>query len=307
MVPDQVLCRAPSDPQISEHRFSSFVDQEKALPKFDQIYRQLTPGCFEGFVKSVDYGTLTLTHEAMNQGLEQQVSVNDGTVAIGFVMGAGHMYDLFKNEVFNGQVAVLPGGHEHVSYVAEKTEFVIASISLESVPEEMLSGRTLPTEVAKPVGAWIRGLIGMAGSTTEAKGLTTILPELVMDRLSLLFGYPEARVSRNNHHEVIVLKRILEACHELPAEELTVSRLSKHLGLPRTDLRRACQATTGFHLDDMLTSRRLSDVYRILREGSAGQMNVTQAALDHGFTHFGRFSAAYRKMFGERPSDTLRA
>ena len=307
MVPDQVLCRAPSDPQISEHKFSSFVDQEKALPKFDQIYRQLTPGCFEGFVKSVDYGTLTLTHEAMNQGLEQQVSVNDGTVAIGFVMGAGHMYDLFKNEVFNGQVAVLPGGHEHVSYVAEKTEFVIASIAREEVPDDMLTGRTLPTEVAKPVGAWIRGLIGMAGSASEAKGLTTMLPELVMDRLSLLFGYPEARVLRNNHHDVVVLKRILEACEELPAEELTVSRLSKHLGMSRTDLRTACQTTTGFRLDEMLTSRRLSDVYRILREGEVGRVNVTQAALDHGFTHFGRFSAAYRQMFGERPSETLRA
>ena len=94
---------------------------------------------------------------------------------------------------------------------------------------------------------------------------------------------------------------------ELPAEELTVSRLSKHLGMSRADLRTACYVTTGFRLDDMVTSRRLSDVYRILREGQVGQVNVTQAALDHGFPHFGRFSAAYRQMFGERPSDTLRA
>lgn len=64
---------------------------------------------------------------------------------------------------------------------------------------------------------------------------------------------------------------------------------------------------TGFRLDDMLTARRLSDVYRVLRGARVDAVNVTQTALDHGFTHFGRFSVAYRQMFGERPSDTLRA
>lgn len=34
--------------------------------------------------------------------------------------------------------------------------------------------------------------------------------------------------------------------------------------------------------------------------------NVTEVALDYGFTHLGRFSSDYRKMFGELPSETLR-
>ncbi|WP_236637969.1 helix-turn-helix domain-containing protein [Mangrovicoccus ximenensis] len=34
-------------------------------------------------------------------------------------------------------------------------------------------------------------------------------------------------------------------------------------------------------------------------------MKVSDVAMDHGFLHWGRFSQAYRKMFGERPSDTL--
>ncbi|QSR34326.1 AraC family transcriptional regulator [Marinobacterium iners] len=34
--------------------------------------------------------------------------------------------------------------------------------------------------------------------------------------------------------------------------------------------------------------------------------NVTQAALDYGFTHLGRFSSEYREMFGELPSETIK-
>ncbi|MBV1789138.1 AraC family transcriptional regulator [Marinobacterium sp. D7] len=34
--------------------------------------------------------------------------------------------------------------------------------------------------------------------------------------------------------------------------------------------------------------------------------NVTEAALDYGFTHLGRFSSDYRKMFGELPSETFK-
>jgi len=40
--------------------------------------------------------------------------------------------------------------------------------------------------------------------------------------------------------------------------------------------------------------------------GSRAVRNVTEVALDYGFTHLGRFSSDYRKMFGELPSETLR-
>jgi len=35
--------------------------------------------------------------------------------------------------------------------------------------------------------------------------------------------------------------------------------------------------------------------------------NVTEIALDYGFSHLGRFSSDYRKTFGELPSETLKA
>jgi AraC-like DNA-binding protein len=53
--------------------------------------------------------------------------------------------------------------------------------------------------------------------------------------------------------------------------------------------------------------RRLDDAHdELLRVDPTAGVKVTDVALRHGFTHTGRFAAAYRQRFGESPSTTLR-
>lgn len=53
----------------------------------------------------------------------------------------------------------------------------------------------------------------------------------------------------------------------------------------------------------VLRHRRLDAARLRLQQGTS---SVTEAALDHGFGHLGRFSAYYRERFGELPKDTGR-
>jgi AraC-like DNA-binding protein len=51
---------------------------------------------------------------------------------------------------------------------------------------------------------------------------------------------------------------------------------------------------------------KLNAVHRELRSKGPGDVRITDVAMRSGFTHLGRFSVDYRRLFGERPIDTLK-
>jgi AraC-like DNA-binding protein len=55
-----------------------------------------------------------------------------------------------------------------------------------------------------------------------------------------------------------------------------------------------------------LTLRRMHLVRQALLRADASKATVTRIVTDHGFWELGSFSVAYRALFGESPSETLR-
>jgi AraC-like DNA-binding protein len=51
---------------------------------------------------------------------------------------------------------------------------------------------------------------------------------------------------------------------------------------------------------------KLNAIHRDLRSIGPGDARITDLAMRWGFLHLGRFSMAYRRLFGERPIDTLK-
>jgi AraC family ethanolamine operon transcriptional activator len=51
---------------------------------------------------------------------------------------------------------------------------------------------------------------------------------------------------------------------------------------------------------------KLKEANRELSTHGSRTLRVSDVALRWGFTHFGRFSLEYRRMFGESPSETLK-
>ena len=84
-----------------------------------------------------------------------------------------------------------------------------------------------------------------------------------------------------------------------------VSELCSTFNVGRRALDRAFINVLGFPPIAFARRKRLCDVHEALsdRERIA---TVKEIAIEHGFADLSRFATAYRRMFGERPSETLR-
>lgn len=99
--------------------------------------------------------------------------------------------------------------------------------------------------------------------------------------------------------------RALEFIQQNIKEEVPVEALAEHCNVsPRTLYNLFAK-----HLDttpkQYIKHARLKELQHKIRHDPKIR-NVTEAALDYGFTHLGRFASDYRRLFGELPSETLR-
>ena len=90
------------------------------------------------------------------------------------------------------------------------------------------------------------------------------------------------------------------------SEPPTVAGLCRRLKVSQRMLNYSFLETVGTAPLQYLRSRRLNGVRRDLRATSARPVTIVDVADRWGFRHLPRFSAEYRSLFGELPSETLR-
>jgi AraC-like DNA-binding protein len=106
-------------------------------------------------------------------------------------------------------------------------------------------------------------------------------------------------------HDVIMV-RLEEFLEANPDRPLYLTEICASLGVAERTLRNACEEQLRMGPIRFLTLRRMHLVRRSLLRADAKKTSVTRVATDQGFWELGRFSVAYRKLFGELPSETLR-
>lgn len=90
----------------------------------------------------------------------------------------------------------------------------------------------------------------------------------------------------------------------LADENLSVNQLCDVVNVSRRQLEYAFRATFDCSPYAFIQSARLNEIRRQLLRGDC--RTVTEIALENGIQHLGRFSVAYRNLFGELPKATAR-
>jgi AraC-like DNA-binding protein len=132
----------------------------------------------------------------------------------------------------------------------------------------------------------------LAGAITEALLVCLTQGQASRDRAAL-----------RRHRQIVT--RFEQVMLERPAEMLSMPDICAALGVARRTLNLACLEFLGQGATQYARARRLDHVRETLLNADPGTTQVTRVALGYGFWELGRFAQAYRRRFGERPSDTL--
>ena len=152
----------------------------------------------------------------------------------------------------------------------------------------MLMARTNPDVLASP--EVVRAL---------EEQLTRLMIKCLTD------GSPvEGSVGNRNRGRIVAqFEEYLEANR---GRALYLTEICKAIGVAERTLRGACEEHFGMGPIRYLTLRRMHLVRRALLRTDFSESSVTRIAADHGFWELGHFAVAYRALFGEVPSASLR-
>jgi AraC-like DNA-binding protein len=114
----------------------------------------------------------------------------------------------------------------------------------------------------------------------------------------------EATTGSRRHDAIIA--RFEEFLEANPVRPLYLIEICAAIGVAERTLRASCEEHLGMGPIRYLTLRRMYLARRALLRADPSSSTVTRIVTDHGFWELGRFSVAYRALFGESPSETLR-
>jgi AraC-like DNA-binding protein len=113
-------------------------------------------------------------------------------------------------------------------------------------------------------------------------------------------------LTTHGRHLNAIMVRFEEFLRVNSDRPLHLAEICAAIGVAERTLRAACEEHLGMGPIRFLTLRRMHLVRHGLLAADAKEANVTRIITDHGFWELGRFSVAYRSLFGESPSETLR-
>ena len=104
-----------------------------------------------------------------------------------------------------------------------------------------------------------------------------------------------------------IVRRAQALLEERAQDRVPISYLARVAEVSERTLRTAFEEVCGVGPTRYLQLRNLHGVHRTLRAADPEETTIAQVLGSHGEWEFSRFAARYRRLFGELPSETLRA
>jgi AraC-like DNA-binding protein len=129
---------------------------------------------------------------------------------------------------------------------------------------------------------------------------------LVHAMIACLAEHEPVADSLGSRSHSAVMARFGRALEAEPKRPLYLAEICAATGVAERTLRLCCREHLGMGPVRFLWLRRMHLARHALVASDPAATSVTEIAVDHGFWELGRFAVAYRSLFGESPSASLR-
>lgn len=305
---------------VQEARSTDIDDQAGMLVGWEQSYIQCENGSFEAAVLALTLPNSNLFQKSTNRKLQKRFAPPPNVTAFAVLLSGSDPAVFQGRPVEPGDVLLMPGGREHELICHGAFNTVVATFSnggayLTTGYNGFDTANTGVVKAARAarLGEWLEGVLHESLSTSGADAVADLMKiqdemarkcaELVCVRDQTSGGAkPYERVRAT---QIFVTLRefvidYLKAHDEIPTLAVVVEKL----GISIRTLEYTCKSLLNVSPQRYLTCWRLHCARRDIRT-HAESSSVTDVALKWGFSHLGRFSIAYRELFGEMPSRTL--
>lgn len=284
-------------------------------------YDQLDCGTFEGRFTDVRWPGMQLFSEETTRRVHQRGQLPANSVAVAcLLVGEGDVFVDGRRETSNVTMAV----HDAEIDTCTPAGCTLAGMVVDTA---LLAGATVPWARMKPVVAQ-RRMMSLHLPASEAASLRQLLCAALGAAREGVHG-----AAQNQLRDELLLKVVETLAHadvsEAPVpsamrkkvvdrardmllagsiEPPSLLALSRHVGVSPRKLAYCFEDVLGMSPARYLKLLRLNAARRELRTAGVGKKtrSVYDVAARWGFWHFGHFSADYKQMFAESPSETLR-
>ena len=307
-------------------RFSDFEELAENVRAWDLDFRQLDAGESPAEMTQIGYANIQLGHASFHRRYDQRGGTPPGTRTFALLDEGVTGVSWCGRRVTDQTLLMFDssGSFESVSQPGFKV-FTFA-IPMETLarsaeayglqrPEQAISYIDNTLELTPSTARALRQHMGQLKSATILDPtvldrsefiheLDSVLPGHIMKTIAASKETPKRPQLRTRH---LALRKAVDFINVSPEIVITVNDLCRITGVSERTLQYAFKEYFGVSPKRYLVNVRLNAVRKALLTAAPGEITITDIAHRFGFWHMGQFAADYQRMFGELPSESIRA
>ena len=303
---------------------SDASDQAKSLSAWNHSYTQLSNGDFSGAVEEFGLGSTIVYREVLNRAVLQTGTTVPECILLGAIVAMDG--SAFYNGTWFDRPVVLtmrpgrefefrsPLSHEIVAGSVGLSDFEAYASAAEGCSSDRLLECMKPVSCNSVAARKLASIVKMAEAAGQqamsARQLALAAREIksgLLDCLVACCSTKDCRAegtTRIRASRIRIFRRADQYIREHVGDPIDIETLCRVTNASRRTLQYCFEDVLDINPLMYLRCVRLNGVRNSIRASAARERTIADIAAEWGFWHQSNFSAYYKQMFGELPSET---